>query len=360
MQKIRGNTQIMDGTIYDAQLAAAAGIATSKLADGASFFKRDGSIAATGAFNLGSYKIGSLADPTLGTDAATKQYVDNLVGNGIAVKTAVKFTTTANVALTGLGTQAGGDWSASLTAGDRILVKDNTTGSENGIYTAAASGWTRATDFDTAAEMVPNSFFFVSQGSTLADTGWTLTTDGVIAVGTTSLAFNQFSSAGVIIAGNGLDKTGSTLDVRLGNGVEFISNNITVKLADSTLSLSAAGVKLAALASTNILVGNGSNVATAVAISGDATLSDTGVLTLASTVAKHADFVFNEQPSGTINGTNTVFTLASTPRAGTVSLFQNGIRLFVGAGNDYTISGQTITFVTAPVTGDNMIADYNK
>ena len=117
---------------------------------------------------------------------------------------------------------------------------------------------------------------------------------------------------------------------------------------------------LAALTSGNILVGNGSNVATGVALSGDATLSNTGVLTLASTVAKHADFVSNEVPTGSVNGSNTVFTLANSPRSGTVRVFQNGMRLFVGAGNDYTISGSTITFVTAPTTGDNLIVDYSK
>ena len=360
MQQIRGNTQIMAGTIGNAQIAAAAAIATSKLADGGSFFWKDGTVTATGAFNMGAFKITNMADPVSATDAATKQYVDNLVGNGIAVKTAVKYATTANVTLSGLGTQAGGDWGSSLTAGDRILVKNNTTGSENGIYVAAASSWTRATDFDNASEIVPNSFFFVGQGTTLSDTGWTLTTDGTIVVGTTSLAFNQFSSAGVILAGNGMTKTGSTLDVNVGNGIQILSNNVTIKLADSTLSLSASGVALAALTSGNILVGNGSNVATGVALSGDATLSNTGVLTLASTVAKHADFVSNEVPTGSVNGSNTVFTLANSPRSGTVRVFQNGMRLFVGAGNDYTISGSTITFVTAPTTGDNLIVDYSK
>lgn len=360
MQQIRGNTQIMAGTVYDAQIAAAAAIATSKLADGASFFWRNGSVTATGAFNMGAFKITNMADPTVGTDAATKQYVDNLIGAGITVKAAVRYSTTGNVALSGLGTQAGGDWPSSMTNGDRVLVKDNSTASENGIYTVASGAWTRAADFDTAGEILPNSFFFVSQGTTLADTGWTLTTDGAIVVGTTPLAFNQFSSAGVVLAGNGLTKTGSTIDVNLGNGLQFLSNNIVVKLADSTLSLSASGVALAALSSGNILVGNGSNVATGVAVSGDATLSNTGVLTLASTVTKHADLVSNEVPTGSVNGSNTTFTLANTPRSGTVKVYQNGMRLFVGAGNDYTISGATITFVTAPITGDNLIVDYAK
>lgn len=360
MMQIRGNTQIMAGTIFDAQINASAAIATTKLADGANFFKRDGSVTATGAFNMGNFKISSLADPSLTGDATNKGYVDSLVGNGLSVKTACLYTTTGDVTLSGLGTQAGGDWSSSMTIGDRVLVKNNTLPAQNGIYIAASGAWARAADFDTSVNVLPNSFVFVGRGATLADSGWVLATDAPITVGTTALNFNQFSNAGTITPGNGLSQVGNAFNVNLDDGLEFNSNAIRVKLADSTLSRSASGIALAALTSTNILVGNASNVATAVAMSGEGTLSNTGVLTLASTVGKHADFVFSEIPTGSINGANTAFTTANTPRAGTVRVFQNGIRLLVGGGNDYTVSGSTITFVTAPLTGDNVLVDYNK
>jgi hypothetical protein len=84
------------------------------------------------------------------------------------------------------------------------------------------------------------------------------------------------------------------------------------------------------------------------------------VTTVAATFLKAANFVFNEAPTGSINGSNTTFTLANTPTSSTISLYQNGIRLKPGAGNDYTVSGATITMITAPMTGDYLSADYMK
>lgn len=72
------------------------------------------------------------------------------------------------------------------------------------------------------------------------------------------------------------------------------------------------------------------------------------------------NMVFNEIPSGSINGSNTTFTLANTPKSGTEQLYLNGARLRSGAGNDYTISGGTITTLVTPLTGDNIICDYEK
>lgn len=73
-----------------------------------------------------------------------------------------------------------------------------------------------------------------------------------------------------------------------------------------------------------------------------------------------ADFTFSEAPSGTINGSNDTFTIAATPEAGTLQLYKNGIRQRAGAGNDYTLSGTTITFEAGniPQTGDILLADY--
>lgn len=357
--QIRGS-QIMSGTIFDTQIAPAAAIATSKLADGANFLKRDGSVALTGNLNAGSQLITNVGTPAADTDAANKGYVDNLVGNGLAVKAAVKFGTTGNVNLTGLATQANGDWGSALTAGDRIMVRAQTDATQNGVYVAASGAWTRSADFNSSTTIKTNSYFFVGEGQTLADTGWVMTTDGTITPDVTAIEFQQFSSAGIVTPGNYLQKTGNILDVLIGDGLQGISNHIAVKAADATLSVDSAGVKLAPLTSAYILVGNGSNVATPVAVSGDATMSNTGALSVASTVAKYANFVFGEVPSGAVNGANAAFTLASAPQSGTVCVFLNGVRQNVGAGNDYTISGQTITFNGAPSTGDTILVDYVK
>lgn len=106
-----------------------------------------------------------------------------------------RFTTTANINLTGLGTQAGGDWAGALTAGDTILVKDNTTGSQNGWYVASAGAWDRATWADASAEIKPGALTQVSGGATLADSIWMLTTDAPIVLGATSLAFVRKDAA---------------------------------------------------------------------------------------------------------------------------------------------------------------------
>ncbi|HCY15627.1 MAG: hypothetical protein A2Z93_06105 [Curvibacter sp. GWA2_64_110] len=108
-------------------------------------------------------------------------------------KTSVRFTTTGDIVLSGLGTQAGGDWGAALNAGDRILPKDQATGSENGIYIAAAGAWTRVTDADGVGELTSGAVVAIEEGATLADSQWMLTTDGAITIGTTALTFKNVS-----------------------------------------------------------------------------------------------------------------------------------------------------------------------
>ncbi len=119
------------------------------------------------------------------------QAVQAMIAGGSAndYKTSVRFTTTGNIVLSGLGTQAGGDWGAALTAGDRILSKDQTTGSQNGIYIAAAGAWVRATDADGVGELTSGAVIAVEEGATLADSQWMLTADGAITIGTTALTF---------------------------------------------------------------------------------------------------------------------------------------------------------------------------
>lgn len=147
------------------------------------------------------------ADPVSNLGAATKQYVDS-VAQGLDVKQSVKVATTANITLSGAQTIDG----ISVVAGDRVLVKDQTTASANGIYVAAAGAWTRATDMDSWAE-VPGAFTFVEQGTVNADSGWVSTADQGGTLGTTGITFAQFSGAGQITAGAGLTKTGNTLDI---------------------------------------------------------------------------------------------------------------------------------------------------
>jgi hypothetical protein len=146
-------------------------------------------------------------DPTSDLQLATKQYVDN-VAQGLNVKTACLWGTTGNILLTGLTTQAGGEWTGTLTAGDRILVKNQLTASENGIYAASALGWTRTTDANTWNELV-SAFVFVEDGATLGDTGWVCTVNPGGTLGVTAVTWSQFSGAGTYTAGTGLTLTGT-------------------------------------------------------------------------------------------------------------------------------------------------------
>lgn len=177
--------------------------------------------------SLNSQKITNLADPTSAQDAATKAYVD-ATKQGLDVKDSCRAATTANITLSGTQTVDG----VSLVAGDRVLVKNQTTGSQNGIYAVVSGGtWTRTTDADTSAKVTSGMFTFVEAGTTNADSGWVLTTDGTITLDTTALAFTQFSGAGQITAGAGLTKTGNTLDVGTASSSRIVVNADNIDLA---------------------------------------------------------------------------------------------------------------------------------
>lgn len=182
--------------------------------------------ATSGNIDANSNKIVNVATPVNDTDAANKAYVD-AARTGLDVKGSVKVATTANITLSGTQTIDG----VALSVGDRVLVKNQTTASENGIYVVASSGWSRATDADENAEVTSGMFTFVEQGSVNSDTGFVLTTDGTITVGSTNLEFTLFSASGTLIAGDGLSKNGDTLEVNVANGLQIASDN--VELASS-------------------------------------------------------------------------------------------------------------------------------
>lgn len=175
----------------------------------------------TGVIDMSGARVTNLAEPTSDSDAATKYYVD-AARSGLDVKSSVKVATTANITLSNTQTIDG----IALSVGDRVLVKDQSTGADNGIYVVASGSWTRATDFDAPAEVTSGVFTFVEQGTVNGDCGFVLTTDGTVTVGTTALAFTLFSSSGTLIAGNGLSKNGYTLEVNVANGIEVSADNV--------------------------------------------------------------------------------------------------------------------------------------
>jgi hypothetical protein len=210
--------------------------------------------APTGNVSLATYKITGLGTPTDATDAATKAYVDS-AAQGIDWKASVRAATTANVTLA--SDLENGDTldGVTLATGNRILVKNQSTGSENGIYVVAASGApTRSTDADTGAELTSNFAVFVEEGTANADQGYVLTNDGAITVGTTELTFTQFTGLGQVTAGDGLAKTGNTLNVTAGTGISITGDAVT---NSGVLSIAGTANQITASASTGAITLSG-------------------------------------------------------------------------------------------------------
>lgn len=146
-------------------------------------------------------------NPTLPLQAATKQYVDNAV-QGLTPKQSVRLSSTSNIALSGLQTLDG----TSLSTGDRVLVKNQTTSAQNGIYVVSSGTWQRAPDMDTWGE-VPGVFLFVEEGTTQADTAWVSTANQGGVLETTAITWTQFLSASDITAGTGLTRVGNVIAI---------------------------------------------------------------------------------------------------------------------------------------------------
>lgn len=198
--------------------------------------------APTADLSINSHKLTNVTDPTSAQDAATKNYVDGLL-NGLDWKNSVRVATTAAGTLATSFENGDTIDGVVLATGNRILIKDQAAPAENGVYVVAASGApTRATDCDASAEVTGGFTVFVNEGTSNADTAWSLTTNDTITLGTTGLTFTQISGLGQITAGAALTKSGNTLDVAV--------DNSSIEVSGDALRVKAAGVTDAMLAST--------------------------------------------------------------------------------------------------------------
>jgi hypothetical protein len=351
---INGATQLRDASVTAAKLAGS--IPDSALSNGANYVKRDGSVAFTADHNFGGFKGTNAADPTAAQDVVNLRTLQTFAA-GFGVTKRARMLANSNIALTGTQTIDG----VVGVAGDLVWLNAQTTGSQNGLWTMNAGAWTRPATW-AAASSQKSSMLFIEQGTTFADTKWTVAADN-ITVDTTTVTAVQDTSGGTYTAGNGLSLTGNVFAVKLlsTGGISFDgSQNLQIALNGASLNVGASGLKVSDSTSNGqVMIGNASNAATFTTLSGDiASITGAGVVTLATTFAKKTDFINNETPTGTVNGVNAAFTLANTPAAGTLMLFLNGQLLEAGAGNDYTLTTNAVTMLQIPQTGDKLRATY--
>ena len=204
-----------------ADARTALGLGDIATMDDSAFIKSNGTSTVTADIPLNGFQITGLGTPTTSANAATKGYVDQYLA-GLSWKNSVAAATTGDITLSGLQTIDG----VAITAGARVLVKNQTAAADNGIYVAAEGAWTRAADMDAVTPLneVNSAAVFVQSGTTQADTGWTQIND-VTTLGTDPVQFTQFNGAAGIDAGIGLSKNGNTLNVNLGAGIKELGTD---------------------------------------------------------------------------------------------------------------------------------------
>lgn len=250
--------------------------------------------------SINSQRITNLANPVDGTDAVNLNYL-NAVRSGLDVKDSVKVATTGNITLS--GTQTIDNYS--LSAGDRVLVKNQDTATENGIYVVDASTWSRATDADSNTEFTPGLFVFVERGDTNADSGWVCTNDS-INLGSTNITFAQFSGAGQITAGDGLTKNGNTINA--------VGTTNRISVSSDAIDISASYVGQSSITTLGTISSgtwNANTVTVPYGGTGQTTFTSNGILYGNSTSALQVT------SAGTWDGTNSIGQLLSVNSSGT-------------------------------------------
>ena len=313
-----------------------------------------------GHVDVANFRIQNLGTPIASTDAATKQYVDD-VAQGLHTHDSCNAATTTTLATISGGTVTYNNGTdgvgatlttttsfttidgVTLSVGMRILVKNEVTSANNGIYVVTSSTvLTRADDFDTPTEMAGGDFTFITAGTSYDNTGWVMT-DPVITVGTSPVIWVQFSGAGTYQAGSGLTLTGTTFSVNIDNATtEIAGGNVVVK-ANAQLTTPnigvATGTSLDLTGNINSLNANLGNLAIASYFQGDG-----GLLT-------------NVAATGSLsNGTSNV----SIPSAnGNVNISVNGnanIVTVTGTGANINGTFSTTGLVTIPNTAGGATA----
>lgn len=261
-----------------------------------------------------------------------------------AWKQSVRVATTANITLSGNQTIDG----VTTTTGDRILVKDQSTASANGVYLAAAGGWTRVTDFDSGANELPNgAVFFVEEGTANGESMWALTTDGGITVGSTSLTFHRIGRANQATAGNYGSATQVPVFTLNADGTISSVTNTAITESQALSAGDGSGsdrtINLTGGSSVTLAQGSGIN------------LSRTGnTITIAASASAPAVTIqrYEEVPG---SATSTITVSGFTPLTTDTMVFLDGVHMDWGAGEDITVSGSVITFANQVQVGQKVL-----
>ena len=298
----------------------------------------------TGSFggnvNLNSFNIISLATPVNDTDAATKAYVDT-VAQGLDTKASVVAATTANITLSGTQTIDG----VAVTAGQRVLVKNQTAPAENGLYLCAAGSWTRTTDMDNWTE-VPGAYVFVEGGTTQADTGWVCTSNAGGTIDVTAMTWAQFSGAGSYTAGTGLTLTGSVFSVNVAQ--------TQITSVGTLTSLSVSGNITAGNVSATTFTGELTGLASSATVAASAnSVAGANVSGQVANALISGTVYTNAQPNITSTGTLTSLVVTGNITSGNANL-GNLVTANFFTGNGYLLTG--VGNATAIVNGNSNVS----
>lgn len=270
--------------------------------------------------------------PVSGTDVVNKNYLEYFAA-GISWKQPVLCGTTTNITLSGLQTCDG----VTVVAGDRVLVKSQSTNSQNGIYLASASAWTRAPDADTWNDLI-SALVFIETGSTLAGSAWYCTVQPGGTLGTTPVVWSNFSVAATYSAGTGLTLTDYVFSIT-NTGVTAAAYGSASKTLTATVN---AQGQLTVLAATDIAISN-------TQVSGLGTMSTQAASNVAITGGAIDGTTIGGTVAGAVTGTtitaNTQFTGAGTGLTGTAT------SLSIGGNAATATSATTATNIAGGATG---------
>jgi hypothetical protein len=292
---------------------------------------------AAGAFTNIATTTGTISSvPSGPTSLVNQAYVDS-VAQGLSFKQPANFATTADITLSGLGTQAGGDWPSTLTAGDRILVKNQSAQEDNGIYVAASGAWTRATDANTYDEFL-SAYLFVISGTTLGGSAWVCTNQPGGTLGVTPIVFIQFSNTALYTAGTGLNLVNYQFSIA-NTGVTAASYG---SASDTLTAVVNAQGQLTSLAASPIAIAN-------TQVSGLGTMSTQNANTVAITGGTIDGTTIGSASAAAIYGTTitagTQFSGPGTGLTGTASA------LSIGGNAATATSATTATNLAGGATG---------